>query len=73
MSNIIEQVQNVAKKMIQDEVDLNARNRFNETLSKVGLSKDKISEMNSMLDNLDRQMAHESYKKYYANNWHITV
>jgi len=63
--NVIEQFQNVKKMMIQDEIDLNVRNRFNEALSNVGLSEDKISEMNGVLDNLDKQMAYESYKMNY--------
>ncbi|MEM4994785.1 hypothetical protein WKH56_19685 [Priestia sp. SB1] len=63
--NTIEQFQNVKKKMIQDEIDLNARNKFNSVLSKIGMSDEKMHEMNSMLDDIDKQMAYESYKTNY--------
>ncbi|MFK7678641.1 hypothetical protein ACI3ER_11425 [Bacillus sp. Wb] len=66
--NIIDQVNSDVKKMVQDEIDLNARSKFIDILSKIGISDEKISSVNGILDDLDKQMAHESYRENYTAN-----
>lgn len=67
MSNIIGEVHNGVKKWIQDEVDSSMRDNFIKSLTTMGLSNDKVSEINNILDDLDIAMAHAAYKKYYEN------